>query len=155
MRQPARLLLTAAAAVGLCGTAAATPAVAAEDGVVSQPNGDFSLDLRLGSTTDKDRDGNSDTATSPDKLITLYTLCGRIFEGSEPGVVTLTITVDAPGEASDEQLTRVGDLERYSCMNLWLDDKVEAGWPAGAYTVTIDADNGRDVATVTGGIAIH
>ena len=152
MRRSHRMLLVTTAAVGLTG-AAVLPAVATSQAVDSGPNGDYSLDIRVGSVTDKDHDGSSDTATSPDKLLARYTACG--LQGTGSGVVQLAFTIDAPGTAFDRQLSDVADLERFSCVNLSVQDKVANKWPAGTYTVTIDADNGRDTATVSGSVVIN
>jgi hypothetical protein len=149
-----QMLLATAAAVGLTG-AAVLPAVATSQAVDSRPNGDYSLNLRVGSATNKDGDGSIETATSPDTLLALYSVCGRQTQGTEPGVVQLAITIDAPGTASDRQVSGVADLERFSCVNLSVQDKVANKWPAGTYTVTIDADNGRDTATVSGSVVIN
>lgn len=141
------VVLVASLAVGAAATAASQE-------VLSQPNGDFELDLEVGSTTDKDGDGDQDTATKPDKLLIRHQVCRHFRQ--EGQTVDLTITIDRPGTEFDEQLTAVGDLATTMfCHQQFIFDKVKNQWPAGAYTVTIDAVNEfGDRATATVSIAI-
>ena len=136
MRRSHRMLLVTTAAVGLTG-AAVLPAVATSQAVDSGPNGDYSLDIRVGSVTDKDHDGSIETATSPDKLLARYTVCG--LQGTGSGVVQLAFTIDAPGTAFDRQLSDVADLAArhwdsqnrpYQCAESLKVVVVRASWPA-------------------------
>jgi hypothetical protein len=141
------VVLVASLAVG-------TAATAATQEVLSQPNGDFELTLEVGSFTDKDGDGNQDTATKPDKLLIRHQVC-RHFRQEQ--TVDLTITIDRPGAEFDEQLTAVGDLTgTFFCHQQFIFDKVKNQWPSGAYTVTVDAVNEfGDRATATVSIVIN
>lgn len=154
MRRTHRRLLATTAAVGLAAAAALPAAATTSERVVSQPGGDYDLQVRVVSTTDKDGDANPDTATDPDRLLARYTLCGRLAEGTDPGVVRLVVTVDAPGVELDRQFAEVADLETFSCVDRFVHDKVQKSWLSGPYTVTVDADNGRDTASASGTVAI-
>ncbi len=131
----------------------ADSAVATDQEADSQPNGDFYVGVFARSETDRDHDGNSDTATKPDRLDTLVAVCSN-FERVQ--IVDYTVTVDAPGPEFDRQLSVSADFvtNPVGCDNLVMRDKIGSKWPAGQYSVTVDATNGADQASVTGTVMI-
>jgi hypothetical protein len=92
---------------------AAVPAAATEQRVVSQPNGDFALFALIRSDTDKDRDGNQETATQPDTVFVILDICRRF---DEEQIAEVTYTLDRPGTEFDERFTRTADLVTFSCV---------------------------------------
>lgn len=151
MRITGRLALALATVVATL-LALAAPAAATGQETTSEPSGDFFIRVGVGATTDKDRDGDRDTATKPDKLFSQITVCQHFRQDQ---TVQLAITIDAPGTEFDRQLSRTADLVRFSCIGtFFIEDKVKNKWESGIYTVTVDATNGTDQATVSGSVAI-
>jgi hypothetical protein len=132
---------------------AAAPAAATQQNVVSQPDGDFALEAIVRSETDKDRDGNRDTATNADRLFAHVDVCRRF---DKPQVVQLDITVDRPGTEFDEQFTQTADLATFSCVGRAVRDKVIKKWGVGDYyTLTARASNGSDTATASASVTVN
>jgi hypothetical protein len=143
------VILAGVLLVGVSGSAVAT-----EEEADSQPNGDFYAAVFARADTDRDHDGNPDTATKPDRLDTLVAVCTN-FNRSQ--LVEYTVTVDAPWTDFDRQFSDVADFVapmNFGCDNLFVVDKVSAQWPSGPYSVTLQATNGSDQATVTGTVMI-
>lgn len=134
--------------VSVAGSAAAT-----DEEADSQPNGDFSVGVFARAVTDKDRDGNRDTATHPDRLDSLAFVCTN-FERVQ--LVAYTVTVDAPGTEFDRQFSDVADFvtNPVGCDNLFIEDRITSRWPSGPYSITLEATNGSDQATVTGSVMV-
>jgi hypothetical protein len=132
----------------------APPASAHEVVEDSQPNGDFALVILLRSDTDRDRDGNHDTATHADRLFESGSVC-RNFDREQ--VVQYQGTVDRPGTRLDEQFSGTADLTIFSCVGVYFArSKVKKNWGTGPYTITIEAtsDTG-DTGTASASILIH
>lgn len=137
---------------GLAVLLAAVPAAATEQRVISQPNGDFAVFALIRSDTDKDRDGNKETATQPDTVFVILDVCRRF---DEEQIVEVTRTFDRPGTEFDEQVTTTADLVTFSCVGGGLSEKVSKKWGSGLYTVTIEATNtSGDTATASASITI-
>jgi hypothetical protein len=132
---------------------AAAPASADQQRVVSQPNGHFTLIVESRSETDKDRDGNPDTATQPDNLFSNVDVFQRF---GQPQIVQLEIMVDRPGDAFDERFTRTADLVTFVGAGFAVRDRVTKKWGLGEYTVTARAtsDTG-DTATASASLTVH
>jgi hypothetical protein len=79
--------------------ATAAAAFATEQRKNSQPNGHFAVIVDVESQSDRDRDGNEDTATNRDRLSGRVDVLRRF--GREE-VVQFTVTVDGPGTEFDE-----------------------------------------------------
>lgn len=120
----------------------------------SQPNGDFTLVILLRSDTDRDMDGNHDTATHGDRLFESVDVC-RNFDRQQ--IVQFHGTVDRPGTSFDEQFSGTADLTDFSCVGVYFaQSKVTKKWGVGPYTITIQAtsDTG-DTGTASASILIH
>ena len=85
--------LRALLVAGLAVLVAAVPAAATEQRVKSQPNGDFALFALIRSDTDKDRDGNQETARQPDTVFVILDICRRF---DEEQIAEVTTTFDRP-----------------------------------------------------------
>jgi hypothetical protein len=120
----------------------------------SQPNGDFTLDILLRSQTDRDKDGNVDTATHGDRLFESVGVC-RNF--GRPQVVQYQGTVDRPGTRFDEQFSGTADLTSFSCVGVYFaESKVTKKRGTGPYTITIQANGSTgDTGTASASILIH
>ena len=138
----------ALALVGLAGSASATDQTSD-----SQPNGDFWLGVFARAATDRDHDGNPDTATKPDRLYTLVSICTN-FNRSQ--IVDYTVTLDAPGTEFDRRFSASADFvtNPFGCDNVFLEEKITQKWPSGPFSVTLQGTNGSDQASVTGTVLI-
>ena len=150
--------LSSACRAAVVATAAAlvlaVSAWAATSEVDSQPNGDFSAFVHVRSDSDRDRDGNADTATHGDRLFGFADVCRRFDVES---IVQYVVTVDGPGTAADRQRSGTADLQEFSCVGtIGIRDRVTKKWGTGPFTVTLTAtnDNG-DTATASASITIH
>jgi hypothetical protein len=105
------------------------------------------------SDTDKDKDGNPETATQPDTLVVLLDVCRRF---NEEQIVEATYTIDRPGTEYDERFSRTADLVTFSCVGQGTGgERVSKKWGSGLYTVTIEARNtSGDTATASASITI-
>ena len=147
-------LLRAAALAAFSLLLAAPPVSAVDVFERSQPNGDFRLVILLRSDTDRDKDGNNDTATHGDRLFESVGV-DRNFDRQQ--VVQYEGTVDRPGTEFDEQFSGSADLTSFSGEGVFFaQSKVTKKWGTGPYTITINAvSNTGDTATASGTITIH
>jgi hypothetical protein len=147
-------LLLAVSVAALVLVFAAPPASAVDVFQRSQPNGDFTLVIFLRSDTDRDMDGNHDTATHGDKLFENVEVC-RNFDRQQ--IVQFQGMVDRPGTSFDEQFSGTADLTKFSCVGVYFaESKVTKKWGTGPYTITIQAagDTG-DTGTASAQILIN
>ena len=108
--------------------------------------------ILLRSQTDRDHDGNVDTATHADRLFEHVELC-RNFEREQ--VIQYQGTVDRPGTQFDEAFSGTANLTgNISCVGVFFQEsKVTKKWGTGPYTITIQAvsstgDSGAASATI-------
>ena len=151
MRAISRGALSTASVAGMVLMLAA-PAQATGQEADSGPNRDFWVSVDVHTITNKDHDNNRDTARAPDTLVVDYHICPY---GEAQQVVNLTITVDAPGTAMDRTFTQQEVLDSAACGGgFWAQRLKKRDFGAGAYTVTVSGNNGRDDATVSGSVLI-
>jgi hypothetical protein len=133
--------------------ATAAAAFATEQRKNSQPNGHFAVIVDVESQSDRDRDGNEDTATNRDRLSGRVDVLRRF--GREQ-VAQFTVTVDRPGTEFDGQFTETaGTTGVFSGGGLSVNEKLNKKWGTGTYTITVDATSSRgDTATASGFVTI-
>lgn len=114
----------------------------------SAPAGDLTVILSTGATTDKDGDGNVDTATRGDRLQANSQVLNNTAEGTPPQAIDITLSVDGPDGVHDATFSRQvvlgpGD----SVVDFQELFKGKKDTPTGLYTVTITASGSETVST--------
>jgi hypothetical protein len=144
----AMLTLPVALTVGVWGSAASADTTR----VSSQPNGDLAVTVSVGALTDKDRDGDFNTATHGD-------IASLFFAVANNSDVTQTIQIayllDGPGTALDRAVTTAVVLEPGGIHQEVEDFRIQRSeTPLGEYRLTVTA-SGTETATTTGTFTVQ
>lgn len=105
----------------------------------------------MSSSTNKDRDGNADTATLGDKVTALYSVRNNTASAQ---TLTIAYTLDGPGTASDatrsEQVT-IGAAATYRDVFSYT---VTTRLDKGTYFLTVTA-SGTETISATASLSVH
>ena len=147
-----RMALAAAIAVVLVAAGSAV-AWGSTSRATSQPNGDVWATSSSGSLTDKDKDGDFNTATQGDRLGLFWSVSNSAATAQ---TIHITVVVDGPGTARDMTLV---DEDRF--FGPWTPEQGNTieqdfsevqvkrkDWPAGTYSLSVTG-SGSETVTAT------
>ena len=142
VRTPMLLVLLIALAVAVWSSVAS----ATTSSVRSEPNGDLRVTVSAGSVTDRDRDGDPDTATKNDTASLFFAV---VNQSAVTQTVRIDYVLDGPGTGLDKALTKSVVLEPNGIHQEREELKLRQGTPLGQYALTVTA-SGTETATASG-----
>jgi hypothetical protein len=139
MRTAMVLVLLAGLAVAVWGSVAS----ATTSSVRSEPNGDVRVTVSVGSLTDRDRDGDFNTATKNDVASLFYAVTNQSAVTQR---VHVQYALDGPGTELDRTFSQEVVLEPNGTQQDREEFKITQRTPVGEYALTITAA-GTETAT--------
>ncbi len=149
LRGPRKVLLVSM--IGALTLLAPSVAFATSSSSTSAPNGDLTVSSSLLSNTNKDRDGNRNTATTGDTATATYSVTNNT---SSTQNVTIAYVLDGPGTRFDATRTEDVTLAPNRADTASFVYTVLKKYPQGAYSLTVSA-TGTETASATGRLTIH
>lgn len=145
MRWRTRTPMLLALLVVLAVTLWASVASATTSSVRSEPNGDVRVTVSVGSLTDRDRDGDFDTATRNDIASLFFAV---VNQSSVTQTIQVDYALDGPGTTLDKRFTHHVSLEPDGIHQVREELKISRRTPVGGYVLTVTA-SGTETATAS------
>jgi hypothetical protein len=150
MRTPARTLLVLLIVFFVI--AGGSPASATTSTVRSLPNGDVEVTVSAGALTDKDRDGDFNTARKGD-LASLFFAVDNLSSSTQ--TIRIDYVLDGPGTQADQAFTREVVLEPGGIHQDRFELKIQQRvTPPGSYSLTVTG-TGTETATAVATFTVN
>ena len=151
MRSRVRTPLVLALLVVLVVAVWSSVASATTSSVRSEPNGDLRVTVSAGSLTDRDRDGDFNTAVKNDVASLFFAVANQ---SATTQTVRIDSTLDAPGTELDKSFTQEVVLAPGGIHQAREDLRIKQKAPVGEYVLSVTG-SGTETATAIATFTVH